>query len=86
MLYGSNYIYIQIADKVNRNRVPQYIIDFYQPQEINPSLYQIPNYVMLKFRAKDSNIDDAYQKFKMILGGKDWNVKIKKFIYKLDFI
>ena len=80
MLYGSNYIYLQIADQSNRNKLPQYVIDLYFPQEINPSLFQFPNYLMLKFRAKDSNIDEAFNYLKMILNSRDWNVKTNLFI------
>ncbi len=76
MLFGSNYIYLQIADLANRKRLPQYIIDFYFPKEINPSLFQYPSYIMLKFRGKDSNIDECYNYLKMILNTREWNVTI----------
>lgn len=78
MLYGSNYIYLQIADQFTRNKLPQYVIDFYFPQELNSALYQFPNYVMLKFRGKESNIDDAYNHMKMIINRREWNVIINE--------
>lgn len=75
MLYGSNYIFIQIADRAHRTKLPQYVIDLYFPQEVNPQLFQFPNSVMIKFRSKEGNIDEAYSYLKMILSGKEWNVK-----------
>ena len=38
------------------------------------SLYNYPSYIMLKFRGKESNIDDAYNYFKMIIKSGEWNV------------
>lgn len=72
--FGSNYIYLQIATKPARNYLPQYAIDFYHPNKLDPSIFSYPNYAMLKFRDKYSNIDDSYNYFKMIIKSADWNV------------
>ena len=42
---------------------------------MDASHYIYPNHSMIKFRGKNSNIDDAYNYFKMIMNAREWNVK-----------
>jgi hypothetical protein len=76
MLMGSNYIYIELETKNYKNNLPRYIIDNHDSNYIDSVNYMLPNYTMIKFRDKGSNIDESYNIFKMILNSRDWNVNV----------
>ena len=57
-----------------KNKFPQYIIDNHDKNSLINTNYQLPGYVMLKFRDKNSNIDEAYNILKILLNSKEWNV------------
>lgn len=44
--------------------------------------FNYPDYIMLKFRGKDANIDSAYNYLKIILKEKEWNVNLLLYLYR----
>ncbi len=74
MLYGSSYIYIEFNSGNHKASLPKYIIDNLSVSDIAATYYQLPKYIMLKFRGKDLNIDQTYNILKMVLTSKEWNV------------
>lgn len=74
MIYGSNYIYIDFKSGNYKASLPTYIVENIPSQDIASTFYQLPRYLMLKFRGKDSNIDQAHNILKMVISSKEWNV------------
>lgn len=54
-----------------------YILENVPQNEIQTARFNLPEYIMLKFRSKDSNIDEAYNIFQIGLKGKEWTVRFK---------
>lgn len=71
MLYGSPYIYLE-GNKTPY--IPPYITEYFSKDELIESNYTLPEYIMIKFRGKGSNIEQAYEVFKMALKLQDWKV------------
>ncbi len=76
LLYGSNYIYIEFSNFNPKSYLPNYIMENIPSSEIAATTYQLPKYFMVKFRGKDSDIDQAYNILKLTLNSKEWNVCI----------
>ncbi len=56
--------------------MPNYILENFNTDELTSISYTLPQYVMIKFRGKDSNIDHTYSIFKIGLNSREWNVKL----------
>ena len=85
MIIGSNYIYVEFITGINyKSNLPNYVIENLSPEEISSSNYRLPKYIMIKFRAKESNIDQSYNILKIALNGKEWKV-IKTLLKKNSF-
>ena len=54
--------------------IPNYILENFSPEQLSLVSYTLPKYAMIKFRGKDSNIDQSYNIFKIGLNSKEWNV------------
>ncbi len=77
MLIGSNYIYVEFLKNINfKTSLPNYIIENFTPDELISINYSLPKYIMLKYRGKESNIDQSYSILKIALNSKEWNVKL----------
>jgi hypothetical protein len=76
MLYGSSYIYIEFNSINSIPNLPKYITENISYDEIQIARFNFPKYIMLKFRNKGSNIDEAYNIMKINMKAKEWNVKI----------
>jgi hypothetical protein len=75
MVYGSNYIYVEFNTGINyRSSLPIYIIENFPPDVLASSTYRLPKYIMIKFRGKESDIDQTYNLLKIALKGMEWNV------------
>jgi len=74
MLYGSKFIYIEFLSGNLKSSLPTYIIENISSSEITATNYLLPKYLMIKFRGKESDIDQAYNILKLALNSKEWNV------------
>jgi hypothetical protein len=74
MLYGSKYIYIEFLGGNLKSSLPTYILENISSSEIAATNYLLPKYLMIKFRGKESDIDQAYNILKLALNSKEWNV------------
>jgi hypothetical protein len=84
MLYGSSYIYVEMSPaEFYKSYFPTHITDNIPSIEIASSNYQLPKYTMLKFRGKESDIDQAHNIFKMAINAKEWNVRIINNIFRI---
>jgi hypothetical protein len=57
-----------------KNNLPLYVSLNYSNNEIEGSNYHLPGYIMIKFRSKEGNIDEAHEVLKIALNSKEWNV------------
>jgi hypothetical protein len=71
---GSNYIYIEFQLNDYKSGLPLYITENFSSQQILNSSYNLPKYTMIKFKSKESNIDEVYSILKIALGAREWNV------------
>ena len=77
MLYGSMYIYLEFQTQNFKQNLPRYILDSIPANEISINSYQLPTYLMIKFRGQDSDIDKCYEILQIALKAKEWNVIFK---------
>jgi hypothetical protein len=82
ILYGSSYIYLEFHKTNLKGNLPKYILENFAASEITSVNYQLPDYSMLKFRGKDSNIDENYNILKIALNSKEWEVNILNNIFR----
>jgi hypothetical protein len=75
MLYGSKYIYVEFISGNLKSFLPTYIYENISSSDIAATYYLIPKYLMIKFRGKESDIDQTYNILKLALNSKEWSVK-----------
>lgn len=78
-MYGSNYIYVEFQKNLDYKLfLPNYLTENLSNTEFNSITYNLPKYIMIKFKGKHDNIDLSYDILKLALNNKDWDVKKNK--------